>query len=182
MTCFVLLPRCPSSFHNLLSFAARFFFFPIYSSIISIISPWFCGCGFCSALSLTLPFTLALPVLPLHAVGRGGGSVGARVLVAHSHCGGSELREATLHPGKPLCLSVSLVAFLSHLTCSVTFSSCLASSPFSFLSLCDYPPLSFHCVTVCFSSLAHFSFTFHSPRTDLSLSIMASNYPEAHSF
>ncbi|XP_027137135.1 C-myc promoter-binding protein isoform X3 [Larimichthys crocea] len=31
--------------------------------------------------------------------GRGGGSVGARALVAHSHRGGSELREATLHPG-----------------------------------------------------------------------------------
>ncbi|XP_069382569.1 C-myc promoter-binding protein-like isoform X4 [Paralichthys olivaceus] len=33
------------------------------------------------------------------SVGRGGGSVGARAPVAHSHCGGSELREATLHPG-----------------------------------------------------------------------------------
>ncbi|KAM6942929.1 C-myc promoter-binding protein-like isoform 3-T3 [Xenentodon cancila] len=32
-------------------------------------------------------------------VGRGGGSVGARPVVAHSHWGGSELREATLHPG-----------------------------------------------------------------------------------
>ncbi|XP_029935994.1 C-myc promoter-binding protein-like isoform X2 [Myripristis murdjan] len=32
-------------------------------------------------------------------VGRGGGSVGARGLVALSHWGGSELREATLHPG-----------------------------------------------------------------------------------
>ncbi|KAM7405735.1 hypothetical protein PAMP_000162 [Pampus punctatissimus] len=32
-------------------------------------------------------------------VGCGGGSVGSRGLVAHSHWGGSELREATLHPG-----------------------------------------------------------------------------------
>nr|XP_020480824.1 C-myc promoter-binding protein-like isoform X3 [Monopterus albus] len=32
-------------------------------------------------------------------VGRGGGSVGARALAAHSHWGGSELREATVHPG-----------------------------------------------------------------------------------
>ncbi|XP_034053428.1 C-myc promoter-binding protein-like [Gymnodraco acuticeps] len=32
-------------------------------------------------------------------VGRGGGSVGARAPVAHSHWGGSELREATHHPG-----------------------------------------------------------------------------------
>ncbi|XP_028257524.1 C-myc promoter-binding protein-like isoform X2 [Parambassis ranga] len=31
--------------------------------------------------------------------GRGGSGMGARVLVAHSHCGGCELREATLHPG-----------------------------------------------------------------------------------
>ncbi|XP_030269957.1 C-myc promoter-binding protein-like isoform X2 [Sparus aurata] len=31
--------------------------------------------------------------------GCGGGSVGARAPVAHSHWGGSELREATLHPG-----------------------------------------------------------------------------------
>uniref|UniRef100_A0A671VNR5 DENN domain containing 4A n=1 Tax=Sparus aurata TaxID=8175 RepID=A0A671VNR5_SPAAU len=35
---------------------------------------------------------------PLSA-GCGGGSVGARAPVAHSHWGGSELREATLHPG-----------------------------------------------------------------------------------
>ncbi|XP_032378333.1 C-myc promoter-binding protein isoform X1 [Etheostoma spectabile] len=32
-------------------------------------------------------------------VGREGGGVGARAPVAHSHWGGSELREATLHPG-----------------------------------------------------------------------------------
>ncbi|KAM9860948.1 C-myc promoter-binding protein-like [Aulostomus maculatus] len=32
-------------------------------------------------------------------VGRGANSVGARALVANSHWGGSELREATLHPG-----------------------------------------------------------------------------------
>lgn len=72
-----------------------------------LLTLWFFGCGFCSALSLTLPFTLALPVLPLHAVGRGGDSAGSRPVVARSHWVGSELREATLHPGKHLSHSTS---------------------------------------------------------------------------
>lgn len=137
--------------------------------------PGFCGCGFCSALSLTLPFTLALPVLPLHAVSRGGGSVGARAPVAHSNWGGSELREATHHPGKSLCqsacLSFSLVAFLSRRTCSSVFLFSGYLGPlivtlFLFLS----SPLSFlHCVvslsgtSVCCSSTAHLPFGSHSP-------------------
>lgn len=74
-----------------------------------------------SALSLTLPFTLALPMLPLHAVGRGGSNVGARALATHSRWVGSELREAALHPGKPLCQPFCHVAFLFHLTCSTVF-------------------------------------------------------------
>lgn len=93
-------PPLPPSLHCL--------FFHLSSLLCIHVSPWFFGCGVCSALSLTLPFTLALPVLPLHAVGRGGCSVAARALVAHSHWGGSELREATRHPGKPLCQPVYL--------------------------------------------------------------------------
>lgn len=48
--------------------------------------------------------------LSLHAASRGGSKVGA-----HSLCGGSVLRGATLHPGKPP--SVLLTPLLSHFHC-----------------------------------------------------------------
>lgn len=131
--------------------SAAYFSTSLLSPLSIHVSPWFCGCGFCSALSLTLPFTLALPVLPLHAAGCGGGSVGTRALVAHSHWGGSELREATLHPGKPLCqpacLSLSGCIFLSYLAIFYNpTSSALSSSHFSVslrlggLSSSSFPP------------------------------------------
>lgn len=63
------------------------------------------------ALCLTLPFTLALPVLLLHAVGQGGCGVGASALAAHLHSGGSELREATHHAGKPLSSTSHFLTF-----------------------------------------------------------------------
>lgn len=137
-------------------------------------SSWFCGCGFCSALSLTLPFTLALPVLPLHAAGGGG----TRAPVVHSHWGGSELREATLHPGKPLCLRVRLfLVSLLCLTCSVMTFSGLSSSPFlPFVNLsphCDISPSSTSFIS---APLFLLPFLFASLRSDLSLSIMQSNY------
>lgn len=73
-------------------------FFPLSSLLSICCSSWSCDYGFCFVLSLTLPFTPALPVLLLHAASRGRSSVGA-----HSQWGASELREANLHPGKPLC-------------------------------------------------------------------------------
>lgn len=109
--------------------------------------------------TLTPPFTLALPVLPLHAVGRGGGSVGARAPVAHSHWGGSELREATHHPGNPLCQSACLALWFLCLISPDLFY--FSSSHFSLPSL--RPPLLFlSCLsgTLCYSSLflSHSSF------------------------
>lgn len=68
--------------------------------------------------------------LSLHAASRGGSKVGA-----HSLCGGSELRGATLHPGKPP--SVLLTPSLSHFHCH-------SVSP---------PPLFFLCIIRLFSSL-----------------------------
>ncbi len=175
MTFFILLPhlsRSPSGLFlsHLPTSAACFSTF--LASLLSIhVTSWFCGCGFSSALSLTLPFTLALPVLPLHAASRGGGSVGARASVAHSHWGGSELREATLHPGKPLCQPAYLSLWL-HFSVIITFlfsdfyrvfSSSLL--PFSLCALASSfsPPmwhLSVWHITVCCSSLAHLSFAF----------------------
>lgn len=66
-----------------------------------MIAAWFLRLWFLLCSVPNLPFTLALPVLPSHAVGCRGGSLGARAPVAHSHGGGFELRKATLHPGKP---------------------------------------------------------------------------------
>lgn len=119
---FILLLHLSHSLTGLFLLPFVAYFSTFLSSLLCIhVSPWFFGCGVCSALSLTLPFTLALPVLPLHAVGRGGCSVAARALVAHSHWGGSELREATRHPGKPLCQPVYLYLYFSPLSYSAIF-------------------------------------------------------------
>lgn len=143
-----------------LFFSASLFSIPCPSmSLLSMIS----GCAFCSALSLTLPLTLARPVLPLHAVSHGRGSAGAGAQGSHSHSGGSELRDATLHPGKPHFSVCSCVRFCLMLLTQQFFLEPLLLC--LFLSL--PPPLLFlqsiiciHGTSVCCSSRAHISGVF----------------------
>lgn len=109
--------------------------------------------GFAAVVSALLcplppPFILELPVLVLHAVGCGVSSVGTRALDL-SHWGGSELREANLHSGKPFCQSASLwlrFSVSSYLPFYILTSSVLPLSWYSSLSLTHIPlwSLAFH--------------------------------------
>lgn len=79
-------------------------FYPCYQSMSL---PGFAAVVSALLCPLPPPFILELPVLVLHAVGCGVSSVGTRALDL-SHWGGSELREANPHSGKPFCQSASL--------------------------------------------------------------------------
>lgn len=166
-------------------------FFPLLSLLSTCCSSWSCDYGFCSFLSLTLPFTPVLPVLLLHAASRGRSSVGA-----HSQLGASELREANLHPGKPLCelacLRLSGWISLSHIVdlfsdFSPDFSPFITLFCFSLscwsrlLFLLSIQHIHSLLLLLCSSFFALLSFL-ASPRSDVSLSIMTSNYSEVHSF
>lgn len=162
-------------------------------SLLSIhVSPWFCGCGFCCALSLNPALhsgpCLCCPCMQ-SAARAAAWAPGPRW---PTHTGGALSSEKP--PSTQVILSVSLHVCLSvssHLSCSV-FIFCLLQPihRHSFLfCLCGLsPPLS---VLLCVISLSGTSQSaallflislFFLPTPRLSLSIMASNYPEAHSF
>lgn len=142
---------------------------------LPFVSPPRLGCGLC--LSLTPPpFTLALPVSPLHAAGRGGGSVGPGAPVAHCQWGGSERRDATLHPGKPLCQPACLslgCLFLSRLYFRLFHRHTFRFSSSTFSRLVFLPS------TVSSQSAARL---LASPQSDVSSSVMAGRSPESRSF